>query len=150
MTFKKLLNSPFNVGLFVTTSMILFLAIIEPSNLAILVCWLIFAFLLPVEFEVNISRCRGNWILIINKFDNRLEHILIGYTLHLRIKMEVLSANSERHFYQTLNILRWESRFSLSSSFHKLESDVVVFILLSSFVGVGGRGCGHFSCETHL
>jgi hypothetical protein len=130
--------------------MILFLAIMESSNLTILVCWLIFALLFPIEFEVNISRCRDDWVLIINKFDDRLEHIFISYTIKFWIEMEVLSTNSKRHFHQTLNILRWESRFSLSSGFHKLESNIVVFILLSSFVGVGGRGCGHLSCETHL
>ena len=80
MTFEQLLNPPFDVSLLVTTSMVFFFTIMEPANLSSFVCWLILAFLLSVKLEVNISRCRSDGVLVIDKLNDRFQNVLISYT----------------------------------------------------------------------
>ena len=70
MTFEELLDSSLDIGLFITTSMIFFLTIMESTDLSSFVCWLILAFLLPIEFKVNVSRCGGDWVLVVDKLDD--------------------------------------------------------------------------------
>lgn len=70
MTFEELLNSSLDIGLFITTSMVFFLTIMESADLSSFVCWFIFAFLFPIEFKVYVSRCGGDWVLIVDKFDD--------------------------------------------------------------------------------
>jgi hypothetical protein len=50
--------------------MIFFLAIMETADLSSFVSWLILAFLFPIEFEVDISRCCGDWVLVVDKLDD--------------------------------------------------------------------------------
>lgn len=70
VTFEQLLDSSLDVGLLVTTSMILLFAIMESTDLSCLSGWLVFAFFLPVELEVYISRCGGYRVLVVDKFDD--------------------------------------------------------------------------------
>lgn len=99
MGLQQSLNSPLNIRLFKRATMVLFLAVLEGLTL-----------LLPIEFKINVSSSCGNWVGLIDQFDDGLRDVTLRVifncnSVQFRVEMEVLRHHLERHFDQTLDIV---------------------------------------------
>lgn len=113
------------------------------------------AFLLPVEFKIDVPSGDGDRVGLVDQLDDGLRDVTLrivigGYSVQFGVEMEVLGHHLERHLDQAFDIVGGERSLVLSPGFHQLDCDGVVVILLTTFIGVGLRSCSYFTSNTHF